>query len=837
MLIILISIFLFLICKTDGYAAPLPFPPSNVLGITRVFDTDNASGVASLVHQNKVLRITDAPNQVSSIWSKHKLDFSKSWKIDSYIYFGISIKDAADGITLTFQSDSTNVLGANGGGLGAYHGNIGTNAFSIEFDTDVNDDSYDKNISFHSGYYGQHIAFVDHINVYENLNFKYLLQNWFPNGLSDGEWKRLTVEWDSTSKIIKYVLSKMNGELLRDGTYPLDPNRFPEKKAYWGFTGATGSKFQTNGVSFLNVPQAQMQEALLSSEVATEGETIDLKIHQNTIAGSWSNRHLIIDLNAFGVEGLKFVEDSLVVDGKEIVPTKTENGKFEVTNLDDLSADDKFESTISLKLKASKYSELKKISIIGSGNNEQNIDLEKNNEVSLIINKNVFFAEPREQLVVLGEDNPPENYNSFVKNVTFEEKKLENDEFTTELINNFSVETIGNKVAKVRVALKSDRSKTIDLEIPVVVVWGNAIRLKGYRNQTISGLSLIKQGDNFKFKATRGMDTDYKSPQINPDISTKYISIGLYTRPEGLMQVPNKSFEFYGTDSLLKIANDIQVHVVELGDIVKINHQQVIEDQNMLTVYTDSKKETPYRENELIAKDSFYEITNHGFRLLFFNQLKLRESTVPIYSNTDYLDNKVSEFIEKHDYESIKIKGFSVFPDTTTAGKKEAKVRVEEKLSNGKIIEYDYNVFVNVGNGEIKLTIPDKIVYKDFSKSREEQIIQRKEESTTDLVLSDNRGADKQGDWKVTAKVEGNKLGISPYFIYRENGKRDIYLDSGEVLIYHQEKQIDAKEPLNVNILENWTDNFGILLKIPSKNNLRAQKYSETIIWNILEGP
>ena len=833
----LLSVYVMLSSKINVYSAPLPSPPYDSIEISEVFDTNNASGVGSLVHSNKALKITDAPHQLTSIWSKNKLDFSKNWKLDSYIYFGMSFKDAADGMTLTFQSDSTKVLGTRGGGLGAYQGNISDNAFSIEFDTDVNRNSYDKEVSTNSGYFGQHIAFVDHTNSYENLNFKYLLESSFPYGLSDGEWKKLTIEWNSSTKIIKYVLSKMNGVLLRDGTYPVDPDRFPDKKAYWGFTGSTGSNFQTNGVSFLSVPQSQIQESFLSNEEATEGDIIELKINQTIVAGSWDNRKLIIDLTEFGFDDLTFVEDSLFIDGKLTAPNKVKDGTIEIIDLPDLSMYDTFESVISLKLQVHQYSKPKKISIIGSGVDEQSMEVRKINEVSLTVNKNPLYAEPNQQLMVLGNDSSLNNYNSFVKNVMFEGELLENNEFTTELINNLSLDTIGSRIASIRVTLKSEMLKYIDIKVPVTVVWGNVIRIKGFENQTISGLSLNKKEDKFNLKATRGIETDNKNSTINPNFPNSYISIGIYNRPEGVIGLPNGNFEFNGTNSILDVVKNIPVQTVDVGDIVKIKHHEVLEFHDRINVYNDSKEQIPYKENELISNESFYEITNKGYRLLFFNQLSVRESEIPIYSSNDYLDSNVSNFIEKNDYESVRIKRFSEYPDTNTAGKKEAKVRIEEKLLNGKIIEYDYKVFVNVGKGEIKLTVPDRIIYNDFSKNQEEQIIQRKETSITDLVLTDNRGSNIQGDWKITVKVDRNDLGAAPYLIYRENGKSDHFLDNGEVIIYNQEKQKESQEPLTVNLSEKWTSNSGILLKIPSKNNLKIKKYSETLIWNILEGP
>ncbi|EGO8122272.1 hypothetical protein FAD93_002750, partial [Enterococcus faecalis] len=158
-------------------------------------------------------------------------------------------------------------------------------------------------------------------------------------------------------------------------------------------------------------------------------------------------------------------------------------------------------------------------------------------------------------------------------------------------------------------------------------------------------------------------------------------------------------------------------------------------------------------------------------------------------------------------------------------------------LTTGKKVQYEYEVTINVEPGTLTYTVPKTLTFKEFSKSKSEQIVQRKYSGSLGLLIKDNRGSNKQGNWTLTAKASSDLKGIAPYLIYRNEKGVDSYLNGSAVPVYTQDKQVSATEPLEVEVSNKWKSTDGILLKVPSKNNLASQEYSTTITWNLVEGP
>ncbi|MCZ4376844.1 MULTISPECIES: hypothetical protein [Enterococcus] len=149
------------------------------------------------------------------------------------------------------------------------------------------------------------------------------------------------------------------------------------------------------------------------------------------------------------------------------------------------------------------------------------------------------------------------------------------------------------------------------------------------------------------------------------------------------------------------------------------------------------------------------DITKDGLKLLVMNQIPIKEGSVPIYSSAVYLDEYIEEFIEITNHPTVSLQGFSEYPNTTTSGNKDGKIKVTETLSNGQEVEYEY-------------TIP--------------------------ITVTEN------------API-GNDL------IYRQNdGISQNILDN--VKNYQRESQNISEKRLTINLTSCWPNDTGILLKI-----------------------
>lgn len=458
-------------------------------------------------------------------------------------------------------------------------------------------------------------------------------------------------------------------------------------------------------------------------------------------------------------------------------------------------------------------------------------------EIILNFTSQSIKAEASLQEFVLG--TKINDFSNFIKNVKYGETTLNPDQYSVNLVGSISTETIGEKNAKIQVTLKSDNSKKLDIYVPYKVKWGNSVVYGSYDhegNGRTSAAFTLSFGKSPAITSSEG-DKNDNTPIHEAFGDDKYYGFDLFNMfdKDTLLvsdsDTGDKSLSAKGSDlkqDTLRKWGTNQVQSVNYGDLVRAF--QVEPDKNWL--YEDEEKRG-YNEGK---NSVYYEITSKGYRPLHFNQLNPTVGIVPMYSSHKYFDDWLSFFLKNDGYETVTVKGFTKYPDTTTSGDKQAKIRVEEKLSNGKVINYDYEVKIIVKEGELKLNSPATITFNDFSKSKSEQTIQRTEFGNLGLNISDNRGQGKQGNWRLTAQV--NKIDeLAPYLIFRDGISQDKYLNLGATEIYSQEKQSNSIEPLNVNVSGQWTKDTGILLKVPSKNNLSSKQYSSKITWNLVEGP
>lgn len=443
-------------------------------------------------------------------------------------------------------------------------------------------------------------------------------------------------------------------------------------------------------------------------------------------------------------------------------------------------------------------------------------------------------AEPVLQNISLGKELSSLDAYKFVKNVKLGDKLLSPNQYTVQLINALSTDTIGTKILKTRVILKENTAITVDVDVPIVVGWGNSVVFgssEGPTGRTLAAFTLYTETNPYIIASQGGTSDD------NDRIGTYYAFDWFNLTNKTSIQVneTNSGDKFIKANSYdlkkdkLKVWGKNQKQLVNYGDIVRAWQL----DPNKNWLYENEQQKRVNKEKQSV----YYEITKTGYRPLKFNQLTTKKGTVPIYATKNYLDEHVSEYVDLAGNKDIRVKGFSTYPDTTSSGDKKAKILVEETLTTQKKVQYEYAVTVAVGQGSLTYTVPTKLEFKDFFKSRSEQIVQRKNFGDRGLLIKDDRGSNSQGNWKLTAKVSSGSEGIAPYLIYRNEKGIDSYLNGSAVHIYTQEKQTKATAPLKVEISGKWNSTRGILLKVPSKNNLAAQEYSTIITWNLVEGP
>ncbi|WP_172866852.1 hypothetical protein, partial [Enterococcus faecalis] len=447
-------------------------------------------------------------------------------------------------------------------------------------------------------------------------------------------------------------------------------------------------------------------------------------------------------------------------------------------------------------------------------------------------------ANPNKQMVNLGSDFSKVSPYNLVKDVKLGNQTLTKDEYTVSIQNTVSTDTVGDKTAKVLITYKKDTSKTLTLDVPVQVLWGNTIGSNNVVYSTSTGFSLsLLTEDKPNIISTLGNGKDSGS-WINDYAATRtYITTKIFKDSQILNGVTNNpyiTFELIGSESaetaMRKWNSLSNKNTVSYGDILQYD---------VLTSWGDNKwiMRDEVQKFESLGKQSiYYEITKSGYRTLHLNHLETKNVTIPIYSTEEYLDKNIKDYIDLKGYSNISIKEFSQYPNTKASGQQKGKIIVEETLTTGKKVQYEYEVTFTIGDGTLEYSVPKTLTFKEFTKSKSEQTIQRMYSGDLGLEISDNRGQGKQGNWRLTAQVKQSEE-LSPYLIFRDGTSQDKYLNQGAVEIYSQAKQSNPTEPLNVEVSGQWTKDTGILLKVPPKNNLSSKPYTSTITWNLVEGP
>lgn len=447
-------------------------------------------------------------------------------------------------------------------------------------------------------------------------------------------------------------------------------------------------------------------------------------------------------------------------------------------------------------------------------------------------------AEPVPQNTSLGIDTSTINYSDFVNNVKLGDQVLSPDQYKVELISSLTTDTIGTKIAKIRVALKSDTSKAVDLDVPVQVLWGNTIGSNNVPYPTATGFALSLITDEAPFIVATLGNGKNSGNWINDYVNRIYITTKVYKDSQTLnleSTNPYINLEIHGRDTAVAAADKWN----SLSNKDQISYGDVLQ-YDVLPNNGDNKwvMRDEVQNFESSGKQSiYYEITKSGYETLHLNQLEAKNTTIPIYATQDYLDEHINDYIDLKGYSNISVREFSQYPNTKTSGQQKGKIIVEETLTTGKKVQYEYEVTFTVEDGALTYSVPKTLTFKEFTKSKSEQIVQRKYPGNLGLLIKDNRGSNSQGNWTLTAKVSSQSESIAPYLIYRDEKGMDSYLNGSAVPIYTQSEQVNADAPLEVEVSGKWKSTDGILLKVPAKNNLASQEYSTTITWNLVEGP
>ncbi|EKJ8907058.1 hypothetical protein PJZ01_000867 [Listeria innocua] len=460
-------------------------------------------------------------------------------------------------------------------------------------------------------------------------------------------------------------------------------------------------------------------------------------------------------------------------------------------------------------------------------------------EVPFIV-KAELSAEAVSTSVNLGTDSI--SIDSMVKNVKLGNRELSKGEYEVALKNKVDTSTVGIKPTIVVVSAEGEK---VEVRVSVTVKWGSTVLLKGYGDDSVGAITLHqKDGNNVELTDSVGIVRNPDEVQVHKSfIGESYYDVRLLGVSDTVQKLTsldpvteyNSLAWAHGEANAEAIINKFGDNSngrqeAEVGNILEVTHAEANGRERLIV----NEKETQENNGQNLV---YYELTKNGFSPLRVNQLKTIKSEIPLFSSEQYLNQHIKDYIDLKGYSNIEAKEFSSFPKTNQAGEASGKIVVEETLKSGKKVQWEYEVPFTVLEGSLALSVPKTLTFKEFSSSKYEQIIQRKYSGDLGLTIKDSRGGGKQGGWHLTAKVQKSTTGIAPYLVFSKQGEADQPLTDAAT-IYSQPKQEDVSEALEVKVSALWEKNEGILLKVPAKSKLESNKtYSETIYWNLVEGP
>ncbi|MGH1747441.1 hypothetical protein [Enterococcus entomosocium] len=313
-------------------------------------------------------------------------------------------------------------------------------------------------------------------------------------------------------------------------------------------------------------------------------------------------------------------------------------------------------------------------------------------------------VETKEGTVPLGTTGNLINPQEFVKTVRLGERELSSDEYTVELTNKPYTDKIGKYDCKIKVSLKDNPEKEVESATKANIVWGSSIVSKANSTGAIdSSVSLLDNNGVPYLKATEGNGFSsyngllsrprfdvYRETQGNKIFSVTNETVK--NTPKKLMNIWNGYF----SDAEFKYGDVMSYTVYNYGDA---------------SANENGKNTWVSRNNSLTRetqghRDSLYEFTENGLRLMQINQLKITNGNrVPLNTTKEEMNQNIDKYISipthiknpedyRMEFESI---------DTATSGNKTSKINVYQRLQSGGEFMTTYSVNYTV-NPEIEET-------------------------------------------------------------------------------------------------------------------------------------
>lgn len=297
-------------------------------------------------------------------------------------------------------------------------------------------------------------------------------------------------------------------------------------------------------------------------------------------------------------------------------------------------------------------------------------------------------------------------------------------------------DSLNGQSARVEVSKNGTVLATID--VPVTYQFGHSLNVRGisFQGTDLRAATLSLNSDQTQIVAT------YNSTLAGTSVHSyfgndMYYQIRHYnqvTVSNGPMNAQTPDFDFsvngnqrldtlngFGTNRRLSVAK---------GDIVEIFHAEA---NGRLDNIKDNVVQPRISDNR-----SRYQITANGFERINIDRLNPSEQKTVLGMSREDMDRQIGRYLDISQYPTLKIEGFTQYPDTSKEGTTTGKIVVSESLVNGEKATWEYTVpFVVESDPAIHVTLPVRMAFDvldDQVTSDDYQVINHS--TTTELTVS-----------------------------------------------------------------------------------------------------
>lgn len=336
------------------------------------------------------------------------------------------------------------------------------------------------------------------------------------------------------------------------------------------------------------------------------------------------------------------------------------------------------------------------------------------------------------QEVSLGTPNEMIDASSLVNKVTFDGFELNENEYVIEILGEIAP-LLPETNRQLLVQITHDSYST-QIAVPIEVVWGNSLRVSGSWSESTDFRTVAAYtwhpGYGITYVPGQGASslTTSSLPQVGLKIWSR---LSIYSGNENISigeTTEAFKFEIAGNESPNDIVEKFEAQTdgsnkitASIGDVVESWHIYKTDEETGNSITSGRQWNLQMVDEQMVDQSGggnsvYYELTDTGYQPLDINKTKSVKKEITRHITDVELEDTINNYLNLPN--GVTAVCFEEYPDRTSLGEKQGKIKVEEILISGKKIQCDIIVDFSVVASEddwIEVTIPLKAMFYGVS--------------------------------------------------------------------------------------------------------------------------